>query len=80
MSIGVNFTDETATDETDTICFHNCFSEGFVGGNFEGLESLDGLDNQSPENPENPALPEYMINPLEPSGVCDWIQDAYGLI
>ena len=29
MSVSVDFTDETATDETDMICFHSCFFEGF---------------------------------------------------
>ena len=41
MPVGVDFTNETATDETDTICFHSCFSEVFWEEGGEELEALE---------------------------------------
>ena len=44
MPVGVDFTNETATDETDTICFHSCFSEVFWEEGGEELETLEALE------------------------------------
>ena len=44
MSVGMDFTNETATDETDTICFHSCSFRGFWDEGGEELEALEILE------------------------------------
>ena len=55
------------------------FSEGFGEEGVEELEALEAWEIGQSSQSRTSRNPEY-INLLDTSGVCGWIQGAYGLI